>query len=222
MNHFPVARRPAGVGTLLGPEIFGDRPVATRASGALRTLPAPQREGGRPLMQALAARRSTREFQPRPLSDQHLSDLLWAADGINRPSGDRTSPYWRHVMVLDIYAALADGLWLYEPTLHALRRQSPEDLRALTGVQDYVAGAPLNLVYVVRGERLHGLSDEQRRLHGSVDAAFAGQNVYLYCASEGLGCVFRGSLDPERLGQAMGLPPAHLVVFAQSVGHRWG
>ncbi|HEX4944413.1 MAG TPA: hypothetical protein VFV55_08665, partial [Usitatibacteraceae bacterium] len=100
-------------------------PLATSAAptsvpGTARLLPAPATEGGMPLMQALSQRCSTREFSPRKLPDQVLSDLLWAADGINRPGGDRTAPCWRHIMVIDVYAAMEDGLWLYDPKRHAL------------------------------------------------------------------------------------------------------
>jgi nitroreductase len=184
-----------------------------------RSLPEPRKYLGRPLMQALQARRSIREYSTRPLPAQVLSDLLWAAYGINRPSGDRTAPYWRHIMVIDVYAAMADGVWLYEPKAHALRRHLPVDLRAQTGLQDFVAGAPLNLVYVVHGERMTDVSPEDRRLYGSVDAAFAGQNVYLYCASEGLATVFRGAIDYARLARAMQLGEGQFVAFAQTVGY---
>ncbi len=184
-----------------------------------RSLPAPRKYVGRPLMQALQARRSTREYSPRPLPAQVLSDLLWAAYGINRPSGDRTAPYWRHIMVIDVYAALADGVWLYDPEAHALRRHLGADIRAQTGLQDFVATAPLNLVYVVHGERMKDISPEDRRLYGSVDAAFAGQNVYLYCASEGLATVFRGAIDYAKLARALQLGEGQFVAFAQTVGY---
>jgi len=170
-------------------------------------------------MQALQLRRSTRAFSPRPLPPELLSDLLWAAYGVNRPSGDRTAPYWRHIMVIDVYAAMADGVWLYDPKLHALRPYLEADIRAQTGLQDFVATAPLNLVYVAHGERMQGISPEERRLYASVDAAFAGQNVYLLCASEGLATVFRGAVDYEKLGQAMRLEKEQFVTFAQTVGY---
>ena len=144
---------------------------------------------GKPLMQALKLRRSTREYSDRPISDQVLSDLLWAAFGINRPSGDRTAPYWRHLMVIDVYTAMADGVWLYEPQRHAL----------IPGQQDFVGHAPLNLVYVAHGERMHDIPPDERRFYASVDTGFIGQNVYLYCASEGLACVFRGAVDYKKL-----------------------
>jgi hypothetical protein len=117
-------------------------PAAARPGpGEARVLPAPTREGGMPLMQALSLRRSTREFSPRKLPDQVLSDLLWAAYGINRASGDRTAPSWRHVIVIDIYAAMEDGLWLYDPKRHVLVSNPAGDIRAQTGRQDFPAAA---------------------------------------------------------------------------------
>jgi len=191
---------------------------AVRAEG-LRALPAARRDAGTPLMRALQGRRSTREFSPRPLPEQLLSDLLWAAYGINRPGGDRTAPCWRHIMVIDVYAAMADGVWLYDPNQHALRPHLTADIRAQTGTQDFVAAAPLDLVYVAHGERLAGISPEERRLYASVDAAFIGQNVYLFCASAGLATVFRGAIDYKLLNQAMRLEEGRFVTFAQTVGY---
>jgi nitroreductase len=182
-------------------------------------LPVPQREGGMPLRSALERRRSTRAYASRPLPQQSLSNLLWAAYGINRPSGDRTAPYWRHVMVIDIYVAMADGVWLYEPSAHSLRLYMPDDIRAHTGLQDFVAIAPLNLIYVAHGERMAELSTDERRLYSSVDAGFIGQNVYLYCASEGLATVFRGAVDYPKLAKVMRLPDQQFVTFAQTVGY---
>ncbi len=181
-------------------------------------LPAPATAGGMPLMAALKTRHSTRAYSDRALPRQTLSDLLWAAFGINRPSGDRTAPYWRHVMVIDVYLAMADGVWLYDPKTHALQPYLPDDIRAHTGLQDFVATLPLNLVYVAHGERMKDISSEERRLYASVDAAFIGQNVYLFCASAGLGSVFRGAVDTHRLGELMKLPDGQFVTFAQSVG----
>ena len=172
-----------------------------------------------PLTQALRLRRSTRAYSGKALPIQVLSDLLWSAYGINRPSGDRTAPYWRHVMVIDVYVVLADGVWLYEPKAHALLPHLKDDLRAQTGLQDFVGSAPLDLVYVAHGERMADISAEERRLYASVDAAFIGQNVYLFCASEGLATVFRGAVDQARLARALKLPDAQFVTFAQTVGY---
>jgi nitroreductase len=171
-------------------------------------------------MQALKLRHSTREFADRALPTQILSDLLWAAFGINRPAtGDRTAPYWRHVMVIDIYAAMADGVWLYQPRRHVLLPHLPTDIRAQTGMQDFVGTAPLNLVYVAHGERMQDISAEDRRLYASVDAGFIGQNVYLFCASEFLATVFRGAVDHQKLARTLQLTDGQFVTFAQTVGY---
>jgi nitroreductase len=184
-----------------------------------RDLPPPRSTGGQPLTEALKLRRSTREYSDRPLPAQVLSDLLWAAFGVNRPSGDRTAPYWRHVMVMDIYVAMADGVWLYEPKAHTLLPHLKDDFRAQTGLQDFVATAPLNLVYVAHGERMTDISSEERRLYASVDTGFIGQNVYLFCASEGLATVFRGAVDYAKLARTLQLPDQQFVTFAQTVGY---
>lgn len=183
------------------------------------SLPTPRREGGRPLTEVLRLRRSTREYDDRLLPRQLLSDLLWAAFGVNRPNGDRTAPYWRHVMVMDVYLAMADGVWIYEPISHALLPHMEADIRAQTGLQDFVANAPLNLVYVAHGERMTDVPEVDRRLYASVDAGFIGQNVHLYCASEGLGTVFRGAVDTAQLGRILDLPAQQFVTFAQTVGY---
>ena len=207
--------------------ILASTAIAGLASGAtapLRTieLPKARTQGGMPLMDALKLRHSTRDYSDRPLPIELLSDLLWAAFGINRPSGDRTAPYWRHIMVIDVFAVLREGVWLYEPTAHKLLPHLPGDLRAQTGMQDFVGVAPVNLVYVAHGERMAELSKEERRLYASVDTGFIGQNVYLYCASEGLATVFRGAVDQDKLGQAMQLEKGQFVTFAQTVGYPRG
>lgn len=186
-------------------------------------LPPPRSAGGKPLIEALRLRRSIRAYAPRPLPPQVVSDLLWAAFGINRPdSGDRTAPYWRHIMVIDVYAATADGVWLYEPKSHRLLPYMSEDIRADTGLQDFVATAPLNLIYIAHGERMGDIPAEDRRLYASVDAGFIGQNVYLFCASEGLATVFRGAVDQKKLARTMRLGDGQFVTFAQTVGYPAG
>lgn len=193
--------------------------VGGTAQKAARPLPAPRRQGGLPLLSALNLRHSTRAYSSRDLTLETLSDLLWAAFGVNRPTGDRTAPYWRHVMVIDVYAAMADGVWLYEPVAHELLPYLAADIRAQTGLQDFVGTAPLNLVYVAHGERMPELSPEERRLYCSVDTGFIGQNVYLFCASEGLCSVFRGAVDYAKLAALMKLPDQQFVTFAQTVGY---
>jgi nitroreductase len=214
---FMMTRRQANIALLSAASIAA---IAGAAASDERTiqLPPARTSGGKPLTEALKLRRSTREYSPKPLEPQALSDLLWSAYGINRPSGDRTAPYWRHIMVIDVYAVMANGTWLYDPKLHALVRHLDEDLRAKTGLQDFVGTAPLNLVYVAHGERMQDISEEDRRLYASADACFIGQNVYLFCASEGLATVFRGAVDQKALAEAMHLGAGQFVTFAQTVG----
>jgi len=119
-------------------------------------------------------------------------------------------------MVIDIHAAMADGVWLYEPKAHRLLPHLRSDIRAETGTQDFVAKAPLNLVYVAHGERMGDISAEDRRLYASVDAGFIGQNVYLFCASEGLATVFRAAVDYTKLAPTTELGTGQFVTFAQS------
>jgi nitroreductase len=218
-----ITRRQANAGILASAALAAAPASAIAQELKPRDLPPPRSEGGQALTAALKLRRSTREYSDRQLPPQVLSDLLWAGFGVNRPaSGDRTVPYWRHVMVIDIYLAMADGVWLYEPKAHKLLPHSKEDLREQTGLQDFVGTAPLNLVYVAHGERMTDVSPEDRRLYASVDVGFIGQNVYLFCASEGLATVFRGAVDGPKLGQALKLPEQQFVTFAQTVGYPRG
>jgi len=215
-----VTRRQANAGILASAAMAAAPTVAVAQGLKPLDLPPPRSEGGQPLTTALKLRRSTREYSDRPLPPQVLSDLLWSAFGINRPaSGDRTAPYWRHIMVIDIYVAMVDGVWIYEPKAHRLLPHASDDIRAQTGLQDFVATAPLNLVYVAHGERMTDVSVEERRLYASVDSAFIGQNVYLFCASERLATVFRGAVDYPKLARNLRLPDQQFVTFAQTVGY---
>jgi nitroreductase len=213
-----ITRREANA-SLVSAAMLSAAPGLAAQETTERQLPPPRLGGGKPLMQALQARRSTREYSDRPISEQVLSELLWAAFGVNRPSGDRTAPYWRHIMVIDIYAAMTDGVWFYEPKRHALLRHLPGDIRAQTGLQDFVGHAALSLIYVAHGERMQDVLPEERRLYASVDTGFIGQNVYLYCASEGLATVFRAAVDYPKLNRVMQLASGQFVTFAQTVGY---
>ncbi len=214
-----ITRRQASAGLLSSVAFAATQTVLAQEDGVVE-LPPPRSDGGKPLIHALRLRRSFREYADKPLASQVLSDLLWAAFGINRPaSGDRTAPYGRHVMVIDIYAAMADGVWLYEPKRHALIPHLANDIRVQTGMQDFVGTAPLNLIYVAHGERMQDISAEDRRLYASVDTGFIGQNVYLFCASEGLATVFRGAVDYQMLAKTMKLDAGQFVTFAQTVGY---
>lgn len=197
----------------------GFSPASEFAAFDVVTLPSPRMDRNIALMQALRRRHSTRAFSDRPVAIEDLSDLLWCALGINRDSGDRTVPFWRHVHAIDLYVALPQGVWLYEPRLHQLQPYLATDIRARTGLQEFVGTAPIELVYVARGADMGDVSDTDRRLFASVDSAFMGENVYLFCAAAGLATVFRGALDSAALGHVLMLPPRQFVTFAQSVGY---
>lgn len=184
-------------------------------------LMSPQTDGGRPLMQVLKDRSTSRSFGSEKLPIQVLSNLLWAAFGINRPdSGNRTAPSAMNSQEIDIYVAEADGLYVYDAKAKYLRPILSEDIRALTGRQPFVAEAPLNLIYVADYSRMTKASQEDKDLYSAADTGFISENVYLFCASEGLATVVRGSVDRVALAQAMKLRPDQKIILAQTVGYR--
>jgi SagB-type dehydrogenase family enzyme len=216
----PIARRRRFVIGLAAAPLALSLGDALAQGGADGTLPPPQTEGGVPLMQALKARRTARSFAPEQLTPQVLSNLLWAAFGVNRADGHRTAPSARNWQEIDIYVATESGAWVYDAKVHALRRVVSEDMRSLTGTQGHARIAPATLVYVADTRRMTGVSDAMRIEFAAADTGFIAQNAYLYCASEGLISVVFASIDRERLAQALKLDPAQRIVLAQSVGHR--
>lgn len=184
-------------------------------------LPPPQMEGGTPLMQALKARQSSREFRPEPLPVQMLSNLLWAAFGINRQeSGGRTAPSAHNWQEIDIYVATATGLFVFDAKPHALLPILSQDIRALTGTQGFVSQAPVQLLYVADLSRMgQATSETEKHFYAPADTGFISQNVYLYCASEGLATVVRQSIDRAVLAATMQLRPEQQIMLAQSVGY---
>jgi SagB-type dehydrogenase family enzyme len=191
----------------------------TQASEVIQ-LPDPQTSGGKPLMQALQERKTTRSFSPRELPQGMLSNLLWAAFGVNRPEvGKRTAPSARNRQEIDIYVATADGLYLYDGKAHGLKLILAQDLRAATGKQDFVAVAPVNLVYVADYAKMGGTKEQDKLRYSGADTGFIAQNVYLYCASEGLATVVRGWIDRPALAEAMKLRPDQRIVLSHTVGY---
>lgn len=183
-------------------------------------LPSPRLDHGRPLMQCLKERQSSREFSSDPLPLPVLSELLWAAYGINRPeSGKRTAPSAVNWQNIDIYVALPDGLYLYEPKEHKLILVLAEDIRGQTGLQEFVKTAPLNFVYVADLAKIPRGTDEEKKFYSAAHTGFISQNVYLYCASEGLATVVRAMIDRELLAKTMKLRPDQLITLAQTVGY---
>ncbi len=195
-------------------------PAVLMAGGLVPVdLPAPQTDGGKPLMQVLKARKTSREFSAAKLAPQVLSNLLWAAYGVNRPDGKRTAPSAWNSQEIDIYVATADGLYLYEPKPHRLAPVRSEDLRGETGSQGFVKDAPVNLVFVADFARMTSGSAEDRTLYSAADAGSISQNVYLFCASEGLATVVRGTVNRPVLGKVLHLRPEQRIILAQTVGY---
>lgn len=183
-------------------------------------LPPPLADGGLPVMQALARRRSIRSYSSQPLSEQTMSNLLWAAFGINRQEGaERTAPSWRGSKETDIYVCTADGVFLYEPKANELRRTLDADIRKTTSSMVFAATAPVVLVYASDLSRMAKAPHEEQVLNAHVDSGIVGQNVYLFCASAGLATVILGSVDRAGLPKRMGLRDGQIVTFAQPVGH---
>lgn len=193
-------------------------PVGADAAKATY-LPAANTTGGLPLMQALAQRQSLREFDPAPLPPQTLSDLLWAAAGINRPElGGHTAPSAMNAQELEVYAALPTGLYRYAAPTQTLHLVNATDVRRVTGYQDFVDTAPLDLVFVANHARMTLVPAAKRNSYASVAAGAMAQNVYLYCASAGLATVTRAWFDRTALAQAMGLNNDQQILLTQTVG----
>jgi nitroreductase len=186
-------------------------------------LPSPGKTGGKPLMEALNERLSTRTFTGDDLSVQQLSDLLWAAWGINRQAENkRTAPSSRNVQEIDVYVALRTGLYLYDAHNNLLKQIHNRDIRKLTGTQDFVGEAPVNLVYVAdltkRGLKEGEEIKDSDLLSSWANSGFIAQNVYLWCASENLGCVVRAMITRDILAPEMELKSTQSIILAQSVG----
>jgi SagB-type dehydrogenase family enzyme len=183
-------------------------------------LPKPQTEGGRPLMQVLKERKTTREFGPQPLPQQVLSNLLWAGFGINREDGRRTAPSSTNRQELEIYV-VPKGAYRWDARQNRLDPVASGDLRAMTGSksQTFVATAAMNLVYVADYSKMGNQSDQNKAITAAGDTGFVSQNVYLFCASEGLATVVRAGIDRPALEKALQLRPEQHVTYAQSVGY---
>jgi SagB-type dehydrogenase family enzyme len=183
-------------------------------------LPAPQTEIGKPLMQTLKLRQSSRSFDKKQLPLQELSNLLWAAYGINRPeSGKRTAPSAMNWQEIDVYVVMEDGAYIYDAAANSLKPVTSGDLRSLCGVQDFVKIAPINFVYVADLSKASRGKDEDKKFFTAADCGFIAQNVYLYCASQGLAVVVRGMMDRDRLSEALSLNKDQIIVLSQTVGY---
>ncbi len=171
-------------------------------------------------MQALNERSSSRDFIDKELTDQQLSNLLWAAFGINRKEiNKRTAPSSHNNQDIEIYLTTKNGLFIYKVEEHALEKLSDVDMRSVAGKQNFVKEAAVNLIYVSNFKKLGKASIEVKRMTAATHCGFIGQNVYLYCASEGLISVFRAWINKEKIAKELNLPENYEVIYSQSVGY---
>lgn len=183
------------------------------------TLPPVQKTGGMSLMEALQNRKSQRSFSGKELSLQQMSNLLWAAYGVNRPDGFRTVPSARTYNEFDIYIIKPEGWYVYEPVKHVMQKFGNEDLREFAGTQPFVKSAPVNLIFVADFDRMKDADDEFRKFYSATDVGYISQNVYLWCASEGLATIVRGQIDKVKAKEVLKLRPGQHVILAQTVGY---
>jgi len=181
------------------------------------TLPQPQKDAPMTLMQALKERRSVRNFTTDPVTDQQLSELLWAACGINRPDDKKlTAPSAMNQQDIKVYVCRADGSYLYLPATHQLQRVGTKDLRAtLAGRQASVAQAPIFLVLVSDQTPAGRVNAEV----GNVDCGYVSQNICLAATALGLATVPRGARDRETLMQELAIEGPQLIILNHPVGH---
>lgn len=198
--------------------------VFTAPAGAEETIKLiqPDFAKGMTVLQALKARKSDRIFGPGDLSRQQLSEILWAAAGVNREMGDgqvgRTAPTSHNDQSIDTYAFTPDGVYKYDPRAHELTRVVAGDQRAAAGVQSYVSTAPLNLILVADLNRTTGDSDEDKRAGLYMNAGHMSENVYLYAASAGLNVICRSSIEPDELRTLLNLPGNYVPLLGVTVG----
>jgi nitroreductase len=193
--------------------------IAVVEAQDLIQLPQPKKEGGKPLMQVLNERKSAREFSGEKLPPQVLSNLLWAAWGLNRSTGQRTAPSASNRQEIDVYVVMAEGAYLYDAQGNQLKQVVAEDIRALTGTQPFPKDAPINLVYIADLAKSGRTRVEDVEFYTGADTGFISENVYLFCASEGLATVVRASVDRAALAKALKLRPDQKIALAQSVGY---
>lgn len=181
-------------------------------------LPTPDKTGGKPLMQCLAERKTARSFSDKKLSGQQLSNLLFAAWGINRKDGRHTAPTARNLQDMSVYVAMDKGVYLFEPATHSLKILTDKDLRGILGKQEKMfRSAPVVLIYV--SDTNHYSKPEDKILYPANHAGYISQNVYLFAASEGLNTVVCGAIDRDQIAKALNLKNGVKVMFTQPIGY---
>lgn len=180
-------------------------------------LPKPVIIGGMPLMEALQNRQTVREFSNKQLDEQMLSNLLWAAFGVNREDGKRTAPSAMNRQEIEIFVVTPSGYYFWNPEKNTLFMLGKDDIRKLTGKQDFVPEAGLNLVMVYDKTKVKEATARQLNF-AYCDAGYISQNIYLFCASEGLNTVARGGGFDDSLIKHLRLDENKEIILLQTVG----
>jgi SagB-type dehydrogenase family enzyme len=181
-------------------------------------LPAPQKTGGMPLMDALSKRSTARAFDTTAISMQQLSNLLWASFGINRPDGKRTAPSANNKQEIDIYVLLKQGAYIYDAQNNKLNQVAAEDIRGQAADQRF-ADAPVQLIFIADFAKRGGKSEDENLRTANIDCGYISQNTYLCCTSEGLVTGARGTMKRDALISKLNLRSDQRIILAHSVGH---
>lgn len=182
-------------------------------------LPAPHKTGGMPLMEALAKRSTDRSLDPaKSLTQQQLSDLLWAAWGVNRSDGRRTAPSAMNRQEMDLYLVGRKAAYRYDAQDHSLVLVAEGDFRSRVNSQDYMKGADYSIIFVADYDKMGGGDEQSKAVTSGIDAGYISQNIYLYCASAGLAGVTHSTLNRAELAQLLKLPASKRIVLGHTVG----
>lgn len=189
------------------------------AFGQNISLPAPLKNSTATLYQVLQDRHSVRSFKPDAFSDQILSDLLWAVNGVNRPDGRRTAPSAINAQDIQVYVLMEKGAYLYNAMDNVLELVTPKDLRiAAAGPQKAVAEAPVNIVLVSDLNKFRNI-DESTRVNAALDGGIVSENLSLAVKALGLDTVVRAMMDRETLVQELGLKENNMLLLNHPVGY---
>ena len=195
--------------------------VATFAADKVIRLPKPNLNRNSEVMEAFANRHSTREYAAKALTLNDLSDLLWAANGINRPEeGKRTAPSAMNKQDVDVYVVLPEATYLYDAKAHQLNLVAEGDhRRAVAGGQAFVKSAPVSLLLVSDLSRLGDAKNTHTQLMGAVDAGIVSQNISIFCSAAKLATVPRASMDTAKLKSVLKLTDTQLPLMNHPVGY---
>lgn len=184
-------------------------------------LPEPDKNVSMTLYQALQQRKSVREYSTKDIDDMKLSQLLWAAVGINRPDGHLTAPTAINAQDITVYVCRKDGAYLYVAKDNTLQKVSDKDLRkSVASAQAFAAEAPISLVIVTDNAKFRGGSTNGPTISGAIDAGYVSQNIDLACEALGLCTVPRATMDKEALKKELKLTDSQNPILNHPIGYK--